>query len=71
MLKNVDQRKIGTAKKLKKAIDYKVRFSNTRMPIDWVRIINKIYKNELEKAEHESIYFNYEKGWVKESLDYY
>lgn len=70
MVKNVDQGKLDTAKKLQKAIDYKVRLSNNRMPIDWARIINKIYKNEMEEAKHESIYFSHEKGWVKESREY-
>jgi glycosyltransferase involved in cell wall biosynthesis len=70
MLKKVEPEKIDTAKKLKKAIDYKTRFSNKRMPIDWPRIINKIYKKELEEARHESIHFSYEKGWVKGSRDY-
>ena len=70
MLKNVDQEKINTAQKIKKAIEYKSRFSNNRIPLDWSRIINKIYRNELEIARHESIYFSHGKGWEKGRRDY-
>lgn len=70
MLNNVDREKIDTAKKIKKAIELKNRFSNNRIPLDWPRIIDKYYRKELEKTKHESICFSYDKGWVKKSHDY-
>ena len=70
MLKSVDQEKIDTAQKIKKAILYKSRLARIPIPLDWTRIINQIYRNELEEARHKTIRNVYEKGWVQESSDF-
>ena len=70
MLLSIDQEKIDTAQKLRKAILHKSRLVKIPVPLDWSRIINHIYRIELEKARHKTIRNRNGEEWVKGSVDF-
>jgi len=70
MLKSIDQEKIDTAQKIRKAILYKSRLAKIPIPLDWSRIFNYLYRYELKMAKHKTIRNRNGKEWVKGSVDY-
>ena len=70
MINNIEEERIDAAQKIRKAILYKSRLARVPIPLDWARIINYIYRNELEKARHKTIRNVYGEGWVKGSVDF-
>jgi len=70
MLKSIDQEKIDAAKKIRNAILYKSRLAKFPIPLDWSKLINYIYRDELEMAMHKTISNRNGTGWVKGSVDF-
>ena len=70
MIKSIDQEKLVTAQKIRKAIHYKSMLNKIPIPLDWSRIINTKYSDELQMASHKTIRNRDGKGWLKGSVDF-